>query len=514
MKRRSRGIILVVVLVVIGLLSLLMASYLFFVRAEMAGMVAQADTRQAQLAAESALEEVIAILRVEPHNFAAWYDNPDRFRHALVFSEAFDRESDPMRDFGSRLEYFDDEPVRPETWRFTIPAARLDGPEDTIRFGLTPESSKLNINTATEQQIRRLLTPLLAELGIESPPVLVNALLDWRDTDDEPREEGAESEYYTALEPGPAYNAKNGPLDTVEELLLVKGFSAALLYGEDVNRNGILDQNEDDGDESAPYYDNADGVLNHGIAPFLTVYTREPDTALDNRQRINLNANAGLISATITEYFEEDEISGATIAFLNNLKQQGFDFSSLGSVAELYAGPETEEADEEEPNAAPQQNPALAASPITVEEMRYIMDYFSVRPAQAATQPIAGLININTAPVRVLELIPGMTVEMIGAILEGRTTVEAEQLATTAWPLTAGVLSAGSFKRIAPYITTKSYQFHVEVLGYADHRKLFKRLEWVLEMVGPLGQVKYHRDLTRLGLAWPIDDENYVIVSQ
>jgi hypothetical protein len=30
-------------------------------------------------------------------------------------------------------------------------------------------------------------------------------------------------------------------------------------------------------------------------------------------------------------------------------------------------------------------------------------------------------------------------------------------------------------------------------------------------MIGPLAQVKYHRDLTRLGMAWPIDDENALV---
>ena len=39
----------------------------------------------------------------------------------------------------------------------------------------------------------------------------------------------------------PPYRAKNKPLDTVEELLMVKGFDGRILYGEDYNRNGYLD---------------------------------------------------------------------------------------------------------------------------------------------------------------------------------------------------------------------------------------------------------------------------------
>jgi hypothetical protein len=41
-------------------------------------------------------------------------------------------------------------------------------------------------------------------------------------------------------------------------------------FGEDLNENGVLDPNEDDGEESPPY-DDADGVLDHGIRDFVTV---------------------------------------------------------------------------------------------------------------------------------------------------------------------------------------------------------------------------------------------------
>lgn len=511
-RRRPAGVILAVVLITIGLLALVMVSYLFFIRSELSGIIAFGGGQQARLAAESGLEEVVAVLRAEPHNVKAWYAQPQVFRHGLVYSDAFDRESDPVREIGSRAEYFDRELIRPPAWRFSVVAPRWDGPERTIRFGVTPESSKLNINTATEDQLSDLIGPLLLDLGIETPQTYINALLDWRDEDSDARDGGAENEYYNNLVPGPPYSAKNGPLDTVEELLLVKGFNAAILYGEDVNRNGILDLNEDDGDASFPFYDNGDGILNPGIAPFLTVFSREPDTALDNKQRINLNADAGTVAALMQQYFQEGELGEASIAFINQLKQQNFDFTSIGSPADLFVGT-LEEAGPADANA-PAVNPALANSPITLAEMPTIMDYFSTRPPQSANEPIDGLININTAPARVLALIPNMNPAWIEGIVATRGTLEADQLRTTAWLLTTGVIPPAGFKQIAPYITTKAYQFHVEIVGYADHEKTFRRLEWILEMVGPLPQIKYYRDLTRLGLAWPIDDDSAVVTNQ
>ena len=59
---------------------------------------------------------------------------------------------------------------------------------------------------------------------------VVDPVLDWMDDDDTSNPKGAETEdYYSLLDP--PYEAKNGPFDTVRELLLVKGFPEALLAG-------------------------------------------------------------------------------------------------------------------------------------------------------------------------------------------------------------------------------------------------------------------------------------------
>jgi general secretion pathway protein K len=78
------------------------------------------------------------------------------------------------------------------------------------------------------------LEHLLALLG--HPADWIEALLDWMDTDDQPRVRGAEREYYLSLKK--PYPAKNGPLDSVEELLLVKGVEPAILYGKE-GREGL-----------------------------------------------------------------------------------------------------------------------------------------------------------------------------------------------------------------------------------------------------------------------------------
>ena len=73
---------------------------------------------------------------------------------------------------------------------------------------------------------------------------IADAILDWIDDDDEPREYGAEIDFYSTLTP--PYSPQNGPLKTIEELLLVRGITPDMLFGRDINRNGMIDVQEMD----------------------------------------------------------------------------------------------------------------------------------------------------------------------------------------------------------------------------------------------------------------------------
>lgn len=514
-----RGLILPFVLVITGLLALVLAGFVFFVRAEAIGMGAHADQQQARLAAESGLEEVVAVLRVAKHNPAAWFDVPTRFRHGLVWSPAFDRESDPVRKNGSRNDLIAPGARPAIAWRYSVCAPNLATNLETFRYGVTPESSKLNLSTATREQLSTLFAAQLPSLGIENVPALVDALTDWIDEDDEALPGGAENTWYNTLTP--PYKCKNGPLDTVDELLLIRGFNAIILWGEDVNHNGLLDPNEDDGAASWPEYDNADGILNEGIGPFITIWSREPDTTLDNKPRANLRSGAGA-AAQLQALYPDGQISAGTMAWIGQIAGNQAVLAAISSPAQLYTqgyvapvadagGPASQ------PTSGPSSAPAgalpaeLLSSPVTAEELPFVMDGLSVRDPQAASATgIQGLININTAPPQVLALVPGMTPEAAAALVAARATTPPEQLTTIAWPVLTGAVDTNTFHAIAPWITAKAYQFHVEIVGYSDHNKTARRMEWIIEMVGPIAQIKYQRELTSLGIAWPVDRDSIV----
>ena len=59
-SRRPHAVILPAVLVMIGMLTIMMAGFVFFVQAEAEGIRAFSDSQQARLVAESGMEEIIA----------------------------------------------------------------------------------------------------------------------------------------------------------------------------------------------------------------------------------------------------------------------------------------------------------------------------------------------------------------------------------------------------------------------------------------------------------------------
>lgn len=117
---------------------------------------------------------------------------------------------------------------------------------NTITGTVTDESGKFDLNTLamTDEQFRRIdqFKRLFKVLEIDIPEQdlkdLAYAVRDWTDTDSDDGGNGAEEKYYQTLEQ--PYHCKNGPMDSPEEILLVKGMKAEYYYGTE-NYKGIKD---------------------------------------------------------------------------------------------------------------------------------------------------------------------------------------------------------------------------------------------------------------------------------
>jgi type II secretory pathway component PulK len=103
----------------------------------------------------------------------------------------------------------------------------LPDPIGTVSLKIIDLERKININRAQPPQLQQVFTTMGVDANDIS--VLSDSILDWINPGDSGRPAGAESDYYQGL--NPPYYAKNGPMDDLSELLLVKGVTPAMYFG-------------------------------------------------------------------------------------------------------------------------------------------------------------------------------------------------------------------------------------------------------------------------------------------
>jgi len=325
-------------------------------------------------------------------------------------------------------------------------------------YGLTDEGSKINLNSATEEMLLKLP-------GMTSE--LASAIIDWRDTDSEITPGGAESEYYLLL--ADPYYCKNEPLETVEEILLLRGASEEILYGEDTNKNGVLDVNENDAGESEPP-DNKNGRLDRGVYDYVTVYSRQPNVSQDGQSRINVNDTnaAEQLSNLLRELIKDDRYF--------TVMDAARDGRPYANILDFYY-----------------------RSGLTIEEFKQIADRLTTQSQNTLT----GLVNVNTAPREVLLCLPEMTENDADELISKRASLDETDLATIAW--VAEVLPQEKAVAIGAHITTSSFQYSADIIGVSRNGRAYRRYRVVLDMQQGAPRVVYWKSLHHLG--WPLDPD-------
>ena len=459
-----QGTILIAVMVLTALSAMIAAGLLYHMQAEVTAGAAGAKGEQAYASAMSGLQRVLAVLRTPDQD---WEDNPELLRNQLVCEDGVNQ------------------------WYFTVYAPSGDG--KTLRSGLEDEAGKINLNTCTEPMLRALLAS--RKLSDVDPDELADCLLDWRDRDSNARPRGAEQDYYNSLlNP---YMVKNGPLGTMEELLLVKGFSARVVYGEDANLNGLLDPNEDDGDKAFPP-DDSDGQIDRGLLGIATVCTHEPNVDGDGKERVFLNGTPADL-----QKLDSTGLKKEIVDFIRTCRTDGVMFKHpselLGMTHSSTSGNSTGGAPA--PRPRPPNGPRASGtitSPVTAEDLPLVLDRLTVIPGGVKGQAF-GLVNVNTAPEEVLRLLPGMDESLAKSIVQAREGLEADKKATIAWLYGENLVPADKFKVMAPALTARSFQYHLRVVGFGVPCGRYRVIEAIIDTAGGSPRIAYLRDLTRLG---------------
>ncbi|MHB9007810.1 MAG: hypothetical protein ACYDC1_12845 [Limisphaerales bacterium] len=341
-------------------------------------------------------------------------------------------------------------------------------------FALDDEAARLNLNTATAAMLE--LLPYMT-------PELAAAIVDWRDTDSDVSEAGAEDETYQML--NPPYRCKNGPFESVDELRLVFGADLELLLGEDTNRNGVLDPYENDGDESPPS-DNRDGQMDPGILDLLTVSTREPNTGSDGSARVSVDGSAQTELATLLQGAFGTERANQILAAVGvpgggggggppGGGQPGGGGGStatgIRSVLEFYL-----------------------RSGMTEDEFMQVETGLTATTNQFA----AGLVNVNTASEAVLACIPGIGIEKAPAVV-GFRQANAASLGSMAW--IKGVLEEAEAIEAGPYLTGRSYQYAADIAAVGRYGRGYQRVRLIFDISEGTPRISSRQDLSHLGWA-------------
>ena len=196
----SRGVALLMVLWVITILSVVVLEFCFAMRTEVNITRNYQEQLQLYAAAQGSVQRTIAELILK---------------------------HDPRMQQLRRAARQEEIPPENKEWITDGRAYRLafEGAEAVVR--VVGEAGKVSINRVSDTTLRKIMTA--SGLEGETRDIVVDSILDWRDPDDFIRINGAENEYYQSLkEP---YDCKNGPFDSVEELLLVRGVTPELYYG-------------------------------------------------------------------------------------------------------------------------------------------------------------------------------------------------------------------------------------------------------------------------------------------
>jgi type II secretory pathway component PulK len=522
--------VLILTLVVVAMLTL--GAMAFFERmfAERRAVRAYGRQLQSRQLAESGVEYVKALLVQDPlvtKNAGGLYANPSLFQGMLLV----------------------DDPISAFRGRFTIvaPDVSTDGLYGGIRYGLENESSRLNLNTVlladsgSENGARRLLMTLP---GMTES--IADSILDWIDSDEEQRPVGAERTYYSTLDP--PYEPRNGPLGSIEELLLVRDVTPALLFGADLDRNVAIDGSEQPlmAIENA---DNSTGLLSRGWAAYLTIDSAESNLRPDGQPKIDVNKDnleelhRELSEALGTEManfiiayrqggaLDEDDDSTTRAVSASSLKldltQPGREklttiLDLIGVKTRIAKQPTAGSGNDSGDGGDEGENGGGGGGrggrrgrnnedSYTIVDVQFrddpsamesylpkLMENITVNPSEA----IPGRLNINQAPRLLLTGVPGLTSSMIDQIIANRDVtlgmVRPEQTYET-WLLTEGVVELDVMKRLMALVTSGGNVYRAQVIGFFDAEGSADRLEVVIDATKLPPIVRRRWELRELG---------------
>lgn len=251
-RRGDEGVALLVALLFVVLLSVIVVEFAYENEVESSFVSAQSEQFESEIAAKSAVAAGLALLAAD-----AQLDSLTEGISGAVKQNP--QVSDALGGMGGQYDSLFD------PWAMGVPYRQIN--KAVLQCAIADEYGKINLNALllntgqadgnglttgqngetpqegpgvpqgtddavmpeTENTILiETLRALFIARGVEADPT--DAILDWIDADGDSRSEGAENDFYQATDI--PYSAKNAPFDSVEELLMVRGITPEIFFGD------------------------------------------------------------------------------------------------------------------------------------------------------------------------------------------------------------------------------------------------------------------------------------------
>ncbi|OJU61465.1 MAG: hypothetical protein BGO01_05115 [Armatimonadetes bacterium 55-13] len=278
-----------------------------------------------------------------------------------------------------------------------------------FRMEIVDAASLININTATQEQLE--LLPLTGEQ--------VDCLLDWREEGVSPRSDGAKDEYYNQLEK--PYNTKLGAFSSVDELLLVKGFTADTLYNvqTDVVNTARPVRTTNGDSQQLP------------LEQLVTVDSTSQAVNSSGQAKLNVN------TAQVNQIAQRANLTIPVATQIVNSRPGG-GYTNIGAV--------------------------LAVPGITIQNARDILNNLTT-----GGQNLTGKLNLNTVTQEVLDTVPNLPPDAASAIITRQSTGFTDLGDLLDVP---GMNNLALLQQTAGFFEVNSQSFLVRVLGVAGATKV------------------------------------------
>ena len=420
---REHGSILIGLLWCLALLSIIVIGVLHTARMDLLVQKNYGDRIQAHYLALAGIEKARALL---------YRDAQDRSRNLKNHTGNYYNDAQQFREvpFG----------------RGTFSVIRRSRPDEGggIMYGVSDEESRLNLNTATAEELTKL-----QNMGADTAAAIVN----WRGGDASTT--AAESQYYQGLQP--PYQPRLGPYQTVRELLMVRGVSSGDLFGRDTHQNGLLAAG--DGNDFA--FPGPAETTDLGWAGLLTVDSSVQNLNAGGDDRVNVQTADESTLTTIRGITQP--IARAIVAYRGQHKFQ--------SIADLL-------------DVTPPQNQGRGAGLADQTGGQVISENLFMDIADNITvvddQKLPGVVNINTAGLDTLICLPGVSRELAQSIVSQRAS--AGYFGNIGELLKIPEMTRDLFKQIAPLITARSETYRILCEGKINSTGTRQRIQAIVHV--------------------------------